>query len=68
MYIQGIPTQSLIDTDSAVSNVSKKFYDTHLSDIPLQSVDKFLTFGVQMAPCYLIMVSSYASCRLMAFQ
>lgn len=58
MYIQGIPTQSLIDTDSAVSNVSKMFYVTHLSDIPLQSVDKFLTLGVQMASCYLIMVSS----------
>lgn len=43
MYIQGIPTQSLIDTGSAVSTVSRKFYETHLSDIPLQSVDKLLT-------------------------
>lgn len=43
VYIQGIPFQSLIDTASAFSTVSRKFYETHLSDIPLQSVDKLLT-------------------------
>lgn len=43
VYIQGVPTQALIDTGSAVSTVSRKYYETHLSDIPLQPVDKLLT-------------------------
>lgn len=43
VYIQDVATQALIDTGSAVSTVSRKYYETHLSDIPLQPVDKLLT-------------------------
>ena len=43
VYIQGVPAKALIDTGSAVSTVSRKYYETHLSDIPLQPVDKLLT-------------------------
>lgn len=41
--IQGIATQALIDTGSAVSTVSRKFYDTHLSHVPMQPVTQLLT-------------------------
>ena len=43
VQVQGVLTQALVDTGSAVSTISRKFYDTHLSDIPLQPVESLLT-------------------------
>ena len=43
VQVQGVLTQALGDTGSAVSTLSRKFYDTHLSDTPLQPVESLLT-------------------------
>ena len=40
--LQGIHTTALLDTGSSVSTVSQSFYETHLSDIPLQPVTSLL--------------------------
>lgn len=43
VHIQGVSAQALIDTGSAVSTISLKFYETYLHDIPLQPVECLLT-------------------------
>ena len=43
VHIKGILTPALIDTGSAVSTISQDFYDTYLSDIPLQPVSSLLS-------------------------
>ena len=43
VQVQGVLKQALVDTGSAVSTISRRFYDTHVSDIPLQPVESLLT-------------------------
>lgn len=43
VHIQGVSAQALIDTGSAVSTISLKFYETYLHDILLQPVECLLT-------------------------
>ncbi|KAK7495225.1 hypothetical protein BaRGS_00013635, partial [Batillaria attramentaria] len=41
--IQGVSTSCLRDSGSQVSTVSETFYNTHLSDVPLEKLDTLLT-------------------------
>lgn len=40
--VNNIPVRCLLDTGSTVSTVSQKWYDTHLSDVPIKSLDTIL--------------------------
>lgn len=40
--VNNIPVRCVLDTGSTVSTVSQKWYDTHLSDVPIKSLDTIL--------------------------
>lgn len=42
ILVNNIPVRCLLDTGSTVSTVSQKWYDTHLSDVPIKSLDTIL--------------------------
>lgn len=42
VLVNNIPVRCLLDTGSTVSTVSQKWYDTHLSDVPIKSLDTIL--------------------------
>lgn len=42
VLVNNIPVRCLLDTGSTVSTVSQKWYNTHLSDVPIKSLDTIL--------------------------